>query len=175
MQKFIVKIENNQPLPTDEDICCYLADAQTEPTLLEQAKNSNLLVLGYGEDSAEVCRRNNLDGALVEIDVSRPLKKQVAAFLEKVGRKKFWGAIIPPSRHYAMLAAETEPNFVAFRLSSQESQAEEVIKWYNELFLIQSAVIGSENLTDSLFNVCDFVILTAGEYKILVDKIKRLD
>lgn len=175
MQKFIIKIENNQPLPAGDDVCCYLADEQTDAKLVKQAAAGNLLVLGCGENAADVCKKYNLDGAVIEIDEKQPVKKQVAAFLEKIGPKKFWGALIRPSRHIAMLAAETEPDFVAFRTDGKEPRAEDIIKWYNELFLIQSAVVFKENLADSLFNACDFVILTAGEYKILVDKIKRLD
>lgn len=175
MQKFIVKIENNLPLPAGEDICCYLADEQTDAALVNQAALGNLLVLGCGTQAAEICKKYNLDGALVEIDEKQPVKKQVAAFLEKIGPKKFWGALIRPSRHIAMLAAETEPDFVAFCADGADAGAEDIVKWYNELFLIQSAAVYRENLPDSFLSACDFVILTAGEYKILVDKIKRLD
>jgi len=51
----------------------------------------------------------------------------------------------------------------------------ELVAWYNELFLIQSAVLcREENVGFQSFD-CDIVILSDREYTIFVAKKQRLD
>ena len=76
------------------------------------------------------------------------------------------GTVIVPRRHEAMLVSETEPEFVAFKFPQESAApAAEVVKWYNDLFLIQSAV----DLTDGLQDIAafdpDFVIINSRDYK----------
>ena len=86
------------------------------------------------------------------------------------------GIYCNPSRHEAMIASEAEPDFVAFDVNEKNAaEALEVMSWYAELFLIQSAVTYFEKIDKKLLDFADFVILNASDYKILVDKIKRLD
>ena len=75
------------------------------------------------------------------------------------------GVVINPTRHEAMLASETEPEFVAFRYTQENAtKAAEVIRWYNELFLIQSAVDLSSGLVDVKGLDVDFVIINSSDY-----------
>jgi hypothetical protein len=97
-----------------------------------------------------------------EIDVSKPLKAQVKPLREAL-KKKTLGIIIPARRHEAMLAGEIEPEFIAF-YSSDKSKDDEIISWYNELFLMPLAWVckGKEN-KEKKDNV-DFMIISAENF-----------
>ena len=75
-----------------------------------------------------------------------------------------------------MIVSEAEPDFVAFQINPEmQTEAADILRWYGELFLLQSALFYKPELNDELIDLVDFVILNTAEYKILVDKIKRLD
>ena len=173
MPKFIIKIEKKDAeLVNNEDICCYVADENSNPKVLAQAMSSDKLVLG---ENADFCREKNLDGLLIDHKVDEKFPKFIKP-LQKQFKGKFMGICCHPSRHEAMIASEAEPDFVIFAVNKDnEAEALEVMRWYAELFLIQSAVTYFENMDKNLLDLADFVILNASDYKILVDKIKRLD
>lgn len=176
MPKFILKINAaDEALINNDDICCYLIDENSDPKIVKLAEASDKLVLSVGENAAAVCLEQNLDGALIVREVDdkyakfiKPIQKQLA--------KKFLGLSCEATRHAAMIASEAEPDFVAFQIPSQnQKEAAEVLRWYGELFLVQSALFYSPQLDDELLKLTDFIILNAAEYKILVDKIESLD
>lgn len=176
MPKFILKINAaDEALINNDDICCYLVDENSDPKIVKLAEASDKLVLSVGENAAAVCLEQNLDGALIVREVDdkyakfiKPIQKQLA--------KKFLGLSCEATRHAAMIASEAEPDFVAFQIPSQnQKEAAEVLRWYGELFLVQSALFYSPQLNDELLKLTDFFILNAAEYKILVDKIESLD
>ena len=104
-------------------------------------------------------------GAVVSLDSSQPIKKQLRPLRESLGAKKVLGAIIDPSRHEAMLASEVEPEFIAFRITTQnQDKARDIIAWYNELFLIQSAADLSRGVLDVSDLDVDFVIINSHDY-----------
>lgn len=177
MPKFILKISAaDTALIDNADICCYLADENSAPSVVDAAVKSDKLVLACGSAAADFCLKRELDGVLTENAVDEKYAKYVKQLQKQIGAAKFWGAVINASRHEAMLASEAEPQFVAFRVGADEaSAAVGVLDWYGELFLIQSALVYDKNLPSELLKKTDFLILNTEDYKILVDKIKRLD
>lgn len=176
MPKFIIQIgHQDQDLIDNDDICCYLADENSDSKILELAKASDKLVLAVGENCGAFCLALNLDGVMTTQTPDENYPKYIKALQKQIG-KKFFGARVAPTRHEAMIAGEAEPDFIAFALEGADlAEAQATISWYSELFLIQSAVIWRDDIDDfSQFNT-DFLILNSVEYKILVDKIKRLD
>ena len=173
MPKFIIKIEEKDTnLLNNEDICCYIADENSNKKVLALAKASDKLVLGADID---FCKDENLDGVMIRHEVDDKFAKFIKP-IQKQFKNKFMGIYCNPSRHEAMIASEAEPDFVAFDVREEnQQQAYEVMSWYAELFLIQSAVTYFENMDKKILDLADFVILNASTYKILVDKIKRLD
>ncbi len=167
MPKIILKINStSDKIYVSDEICCYLVDASLPVKVLENCKKTDQLVLLCGENAAQMCKTYNMDGIVLEPNPQKPLKAQIKKDQEIIGSKKALGIIIPPHRHEAMLASETEPSFVAFKFERDQAQkASEIIKWYNELFLIQSAV----DLSDELQNIdnieTDFVIINSCDYK----------
>lgn len=179
MQSFIIKLENqDNELINDENICCYLIDSSYKKEaispLADKVHKQDKLILVEGKDADEICQDDNLDGVVIEIVEDIPHKKKISELRSKIGKDRFIGIICPLQRHAAMLVSETEPEFVAFRVDDRDKAAE-IISWYNELFLIQSAVLSGKEECDLREFDTDFLILTPQEYKILVAKKERLD
>ncbi len=167
MPKIILKINSaSDPFYDSDNICCYLVDASLSPDMLEKCRKTDKMVLICGVDATSKCKQHDLDGIVIEPDVKKPLKIQIKKELAEVGQRKVLGVVVPAHRHEAMLAGETEPDFIIFKFTPQEAvSAFEVIRWYNELFLIQSAIdltLGLQNITD--IDV-DFVIINSCDYK----------
>lgn len=176
MQSFIIKIENNDDsLIREDNICCYLLDSSFKKDFIlkqaEQIRTQDKMVLLTGAEAPRLCKELNLDGVLIEVSSDEAYKKQILPAREIIGRKKVLGVVCPVERHAAMIVSECEPEFVAFRVK-EEDRARELISWYNELFLIQSAVINENCGCDLLQFDTDFVVLTAKEYKNLLLKEK---
>lgn len=176
MPKFILKINaDDAVLINNEDICCYLADEKSNPEIVNAAQASDKLLLAVGENAAADCTERNLDGALIIHEVDDKFAKFIKP-LQKQLSKKFFAVSCAPTRHQAMIASEIEPDFVAFKIAlDKQAEAKEVLRWYAELFLVQSALFYDPQLDEEVLNLTDFIILNAADYKILVDKIKRLD
>ncbi len=167
MPKIILKI--NQASDTvydDENICCYLVDTAAGEEFVSKFDARGKLFLLCGSHAPEWCMAHKADGVVTEPDLKQPLKIQINKVRGLIGTKKVLGVIICPRRHEAMLASETEPEFVAFRFSEAESaKAREIIAWYNELFLIQSALDMETILPDAATYDTDFIIINSRDYK----------
>lgn len=176
MPKFILKINSGDMALIDNDnICCYLADKNSASEVVNAAKNSDKLVLAVGDDAVADCLENQLDGALLLHPVDDKYAKFIKPLQKQLG-KKFLGVGCEASRHAAMLVSEAEPDFVAFQISPEnQKEAADVLRWYGELFLLQSALFYVPGMDDELLSLTDFIVLNTADYKILVDKIKRLD
>ena len=166
MPQIILKINTvNDKIYDSENVCCYLADASLPENSLQKLKNSGKLLLLFGDKAAEKLKPLDADGIVVWTDSKKPIKAQIRPLREKIGAKKALGVVIAATRHEAMLASEVEPEFVAFRLDQENKGLEaDVIKWYNELFLIQSAIDLSSGLQDIKGLDVDFVIINSSDY-----------
>lgn len=72
---------------------------------------------------------------------------------------KIVGVVTRNRRHEAMLVSECEPGFVIFRAWQDGiEKIKELTSWYNEMFLIQSALLPMEDIDYASFET-DFVIL----------------
>lgn len=161
MPDIILKINTPEDkIYTSDHICCYWFASKPGADQRQQTAAAGKLILA----SPDIDIADN-DGVVVAVDSAKPLKAQIRPWREKIGGKRALGVIINPTRHEAMLASETEPEFVAFRFSQNNAAAaSEVIKWYNELFLIQSAVDLSGGLVDIQGLDVDFVIINSSDY-----------
>lgn len=167
MPKFILKInQNTDKIYRDDDIACYLLDASLPTAYLKDFKSDGRPRLLCGTNASKLCRELGFEGVVADISSDKPIKAQIAKIRAELGEHKFLGTVIAPHRHEAMLVSETEPEFVAFRFSAAEKAAAiPVISWYNELFLIQSAVDLRGGLQDLKDTDCDFVIINSHDYK----------
>ena len=79
--------------------------------------------------------------------------------LTKNLKRKIVGVVTRNRRHEAMLVSECEPDFVIFKAWQDGiEKIRELTSWYNEMFLIQSALLPQEDVDYASFET-DFVIL----------------
>ena len=167
MPKIILKIDHpSDPIYDNENICGYAVADSLPREFRKKLAETGKIVLCCGSEAASTCRDSDSDGVMVEISSAAPVKAQINRIREQLAKGKYLGVIIPARRHEAMLASETEPEFVAFKFPPEEAKnALEVIKWYNELFLIQSAVDLTSGLQDISAAGADFVIINSKDYE----------
>lgn len=181
MQKFIVEItEANETLIQDTALECYLLTSSLErdfaARFARQAAAAGKLVLAGGENAPTLCRDLNLDGFILDVSESKKIKADFEQAVKTAGKGKVSGLIVRNRRHEAMLAGECEPDFIIFKAWQDGlEKVRELIQWYSELFLIQSAVLCQDENVDFNSLAADIVILNDRSYKILVAKKQSLD
>lgn len=181
MQKFIVRLtEENQNLVDSSEIECCALDSELPAALnkklAKQLQTKNKIVLSMGSKALELCQRLSLDGVIVDMSQVQHPKAFIDDLRKQLGKDAVIGTITRNRRHEAMIISETEPDFLIFQAwKDGQSQVAELVKWYNELFLIQSAVLlREEDVAFSDFE-CDIVIISDKEYNFFVAKKQRLD
>ena len=113
----------------------------------------------------EAGKKYDADGVLVDLSKSEHCAKDVNFSRKQIGDKAL-GIISRNRRHEAMLISECEPDFVAFKAWNQGlEQVCELVSWYNEMFLIQSAVVLEEPIDDLTKFECDIIIGKESDYK----------
>ena len=172
MQKFIINItQQNFDCLEDTVLECFILSKNLPAFFVsafaDKAKAAGKLVL---TDDAEFCCLNRLDGVVADFSKS----ENIAADFETLKQNlagKFIGLICRNRRHEAMLVSECEPDFVifkAFRDGAENIKA--LTAWYNEMFLLQSALLLCEDGVDFENFATDFVIMDDIKYKIFVAK-----
>lgn len=175
MQKFILNLTNEgNALIVDSDIECFIAPTEAgENSLkawLDEARRHNKILLLSGQDCCAMCQKLGADGVLVDLSASEHCAKDVNFARKQIGDKVL-GVISRNRRHEAMLISECEPDFVAFKVWQQgKERASELVSWYTEMFLIQSAAVLQEPISDLQTLDCDIVVGNASDYKIFVAK-----
>lgn len=181
MQKFIIKIEEeNFSLIQDTNIGCYILSSTLPETFVQkfaaEAAQKDKIVLVDGENAPLLCKKLDLDGVVADVSRSEKIKKELKTVRSVIGKNKFLGVVCRGRRHEAMIASEEEPDFLAFKAWKDGIEnIRELVAWYNELFLIQSAVYCVDEGMDFKDFECDIVILNEKDYTILVAKNKSLD
>lgn len=162
MPQIILFVENSDDKIIRSDaVSCYIAADTLPKEKIAELIGTGKMVLCRGDNALDICRSNNLDGMVKEIDVKKPVKVQLKPLREAL-KKKTLGVIIPARRHEAMLAGEVEPDFIAFYSNNKEHDAE-LLTWYNDLFLMPSAWVAKDK-SDMNADV-DFVIVSAKNFE----------
>ena len=178
MQKFIIRLtEENQKLIDSSEIECCVLDSELSEELNEklakQLQTKNKIVLSMGSKALETCQRLSLDGVIVDMSQVQHPKAFIDDLRKQLGKDAIIGAITRNRRHEAMIISEAEPDFLIFQAwKDGQPQVAELVKWYNELFLIQSAVLLREDDVSFSDFECDIVIISDKEYKFLLLKNK---
>jgi len=160
MQKIILKITTeNFTFLDNQNLQCFIfsedLNSHFKQEFRNMAKQRNKLVLGL---SLSDCLAYGLDGMIVDLSKSEHITKDYRQ-LTKDLKGKIVGAICRNRRHEAMIVSECEPDFVVFRAwKDGQEKIKELSSWYNEMFLIQAALLPMENVDYQSFET-DFVIL----------------
>ena len=178
MQKFIITItEENDELIQDSAIECYLLTSSLSKKFMSDfaKKAAQKLVLVQGENAPALSKELGLDGFVLDVSHSEKIKAEFEKAKKEAGRDKVSGLIVRNRRHEAMIASECEPDFIIFQAWKEGLEhTQELVSWYSELFLIQSAILCEEDVDFEKINA-DIVILNDKSYKIFVAKKQRLD
>ena len=181
MQKFIVILDSaHRSLLADPTLECFLVETSAGrdfiASLLAEAAPLGKMILLSGEGAAELCKELNADGVVLDVSNVERFKALIAETRGVIGNSRALGVMTRNRRHEAMIVSEMEPDFVVFSAWVDGAEkSRDLVAWYNELFLIQSAImVRDENLDFSGFD-CDIVILSASAYTIFVAKKQSLD
>ena len=138
MHKFIIKLsELNDELLNDDKIECFIISAD----MITPEFKSSKIILVMGENALEVCKQNNLDGMVIDMSKEDNIKPKLKAIKNELDDKVL-GVITRNRRHESMVISEEEPDFIIFRAWKDGiEKTQELIEWYDEMFLIQSAVM----------------------------------
>lgn len=174
MQNLIIKItQENENLLTASELKCFILEDSLSPDFIKKfctlARTAGKLVLFSGERAPELYRQKMGDGLIVDTTKEENPKKKIKE-IQASCPKALLGVICRNRRHEAMLVSECEPDFIIFRFWKDGFAANaELLNWYNDLFLIQSAVQPEEKI-DFTGLPADFVILSDTDYTIFVAK-----
>jgi len=169
MQKFVVNLNDSEniSLLKQPDLECFVVDTSLAKleNIVKQAREADKIILVSGANACEMCKKIAADGVLLDLSKSEHCAKEINFARKQIGDKAI-GVISRNRRHEAMIISECEPDFVVFKAWHDGlDKVQELVSWYNEMFLIQSAVILAEKgLAKSKFD-CDIVIGSSEDYK----------
>ena len=174
MQKFIIKV-TTEDLKAIEDklIECFVLDSSMPQDFIKsfalKASIKDKITLIMGEKAPALCNDLNADGVIIDLSKSEKIKKEINDIKKQIPGK-ILGIITRNRRHEAMLVSEEEPDFVIFKIWKDGfEKVGELVSWYNEFFLIQSAVLCEEEINTSTLKA-DMIILPDVFYKNLLAK-----
>jgi len=170
MQKFIVDLKSEDiTLIENNNLECFVVDSsldeETISLIHQKVISQNKILLIKGNDACLACKKYNCDGVLIDFSASEHCAKDVNFARKQIG-DKILGIISRNRRHEAMLISECEPDFVVFKAWEQGlEKVKELVSWYNEMFLIQSAVVLEDSIKDIKDFDCDIIIGKSSDYK----------
>ena len=165
MQKNIIRIDvvNDKFLIKMEEECYILntsLDAEYCRKFVEKASVEDRIVLFYGDDAIDICKKYGADGVVLDLGAEK-LKEKMQNVRKQLGKGKFVGLFTRSRRHESMLVSEVEPDFVIFKVFKDGFEnIKELTDWYGEFFILQSAGWLMEEIDgNSLKNLkTDFII-----------------
>lgn len=175
MQKIILKVtkESLSPLENGDVECFILSSSLSESfiqSFFEKANEVEKMVLLEGDGAVDSCVKLGLDGVLVDLSKSEDIKKDISAIKGKIGNSVL-GVITRMRKHEAMIVSENEPDFVVFKVWEDGIEnVKELVNWYYEFFILQSAIYLQEKVDIEGFSV-DLLIVNEDMHKIFVEKI----
>lgn len=163
MQKIIYRIDTPvADLFDKSDAECYILNDSLDESycrqVIDKAAVSDKIILFYGENAVDVCKKYGADGVVVDLGAEK-LKEQTENLRKTLGKGKFIGLITRNRKHESMLVSEVEPDFVIFKVWKDGFEnVKNLTDWYQEFFLIQSAAWLMEDGIDDKMLKTDFII-----------------
>ena len=122
---------------------CYILDSTLEESFCRDfiisAQKKDIIVLFHGKQAIENVKKHGADGIICELE-DKSLKLQMENLRKTLGKNSIIGLISRNRRHEAMLISELEPDFIIFKIWKDGiEKTKELLEWYADFFLIQSA------------------------------------
>ena len=146
MQNLIINItQENFSLLENPELKCFILPQNLKTdfvrAFIQNAHQKGCLCLLSGDDAAEKYAEFAADGVVLDLSKEEKPQKIIKEFKKK-NPKALLGVISRNRRHEAMLISECEPDFIAFKVWADGfNKSKELLEWYADLFLIQSAVM----------------------------------
>ena len=163
MQKLIINItqENFKPLE-DNDLGCFILTRELSESFkqrfITQAHKIGKLCLFSGQEPIEEYLKFGADGVILDLSKEEKPQRIIKEFKQK-NPKAVLGVISRNRRHEAMLISECEPEFVIFKIWADGiDKTKELLDWFNEFFLIQSAILPVDASLEIEKLAVDFII-----------------
>lgn len=162
MQKIIRIDEAKESIFDNLKEQCYVLNAGLNEAFckrfLEKANETEKIVLFYGEKAVDVCKSYDGDGVILDFGAEK-LKEKMQDLRKNLGKNKYVGLFTRNRKHESMLVSEVEPDFIIFKVWKDGFLGvKELIDWYQEFFIIQSAAWIMEDGVEVGALQADFII-----------------
>ena len=163
MQKNIILIDDcNEKIFDNLSEECYILSTSLPEKFcvkfINIATETQKIVLFYGENAVDFVKKYGADGIVADIGCEK-IKEKMLDLRKKLGKGKFVGLFTRNRRHESMIVSEVEPDFIIFKIWNDGfEKVQELTDWYNDFFVIQSAVWPMEKGVDVSNIKTDFVV-----------------
>ncbi len=180
MQKIILEISGKNFNPDIyPDVDCFAVNSSLDSAFLQNITtllhSKNKLVLAIINDDISFYKQYQFDGIIADFSSSENIKNNFNELKKSLNKDAVIGIISRARRHESMVTAECEPDFIIFKIWENISEKQkELLSWYQEFFLIQSAAyMVDKNPCLEEINT-DILMINEEKYNILVAKNKIL-
>ena len=151
-------------LPQTLEAECYILDTSLDKdfltTFINLSTQEDKIILFYGDNAVELAQYYKANGIIIDQTLTTPPLKDLTPIRKSLGKNSVIGLITRNRRHETMLTAELEPDFIIFKAWNDGlDKTTELLNWYNDFFLIQSAVFPLEDINTNNISA-DFIIKT---------------
>lgn len=151
-------------LPQTLEAECYILDTSLDKdfltTFINLSTSKDKIILFYGDNAVELAKYYNANGIIIDQSIITTPIKDLAPIRKTLGKNSIIGLITRNRRHETMLTAELEPDFIIFKAWNDGlDKTTELLNWYNDFFLIQSAIFPLEDINTTNISA-DFIIKT---------------
>lgn len=159
----IIKYINQNNQITNHDFECYILDTSLDKDYITEfvnkASSLNKIVLFMGNNEIEYANFFSASGVVLDFSNKEKFPKDLGAIKKLLPKNSIIGLISRNRRHEAMLTSELEPDFIIFNAWNDGlNKTIELLDWYNDFFIIQSAVFLKEETIDTSQINSDFII-----------------
>ncbi len=160
--------DNLEELISSTSAVCLICDAKADniKSITSIARKHDIPCLV--KDELTIAEKHSLDGVYFSNGDTEELEALIKSLKKQLGQDFFIGVNCGFERHAAMVLGEAGADFIAFGKASDSKDADieaeklEHIKWWNELFTVQSAVFGTigKNAKSYINSDADFIIIS---------------
>ncbi len=159
----IIKYINSNNQISSLDYECYILDTSLDENYItdfvNKANKENKITLFYGENAENLAKHFGASGIIIDQTMTLSPIKDLTSLRKSLGKNSIIGIITRNRRHEAMLNSELEPDFIIFNIWNDGiEKTTELLNWYNDFFIIQSAIFLKEENIDTSNITADFII-----------------
>ena len=150
-------------LPKTLEKDCYILSTSLDDDFLTSfinlANSLDKITLFFGDNEQAYAKRFGASGIILDQTMTLSPITDLTPIRKALGKDAFIGLITRNRRHETMLSAELEPDFIIFKAWEKGlDKTTELLNWYNDFFLIQSALFPQDKISYNQIPA-DFIII----------------